>query len=212
MDFQITTPTTHFRDRLAVMVEADFNDERGLAVEQTTLTRLHDACHKGEGLADEQWKMVRDLMSQLNIGDTKTVTLVALAIRGAEYRTFRTRQVILSRPLGPYYTKISLDYISYHLDALEKLWDENPIEQCELSMIPGGLEFRDLDSHRIARCEEVSLQFENVGFNEVLALLTEVQWGCRVLEIRNPSLTQQQKEAMKLRLKHRFTSLTTVRS
>lgn len=194
--------TTVCRDRLSVMVECDHNDDKGLAVEQSALTRLHDRIHGGERLSKDDLAMVRTLSEKLGIKDTKTLNLLAGARTG--FRALR-QQIILSRPLGPYYTKISLDYSVYHHDNAEQIWDEQPIEFAELSMIPAC--GADLETHRLSRCIGVSFQFDTNGFNPILKLMTEMVLFCTTLELRNPGITPQQLGVLKMRLAGKWPNL-----
>lgn len=177
-DFKHEFDTTTAKTRLAVMIEMDYLEDssRGYS-EMVTLTRLHDRVHQGEHLSNDDLTTVVALSQKLGITETKMVQVVA----GAS-RSFGS--VVLSRPLGGYYTKISLPYLVYHFDTLQTVWDENPIEFCEIATIParGG----SLDSHRISRCVGVSLNFPATGFSGIMDMLVKTTWECQILELRSP--------------------------
>lgn len=197
------TPTGSYKDRLAVLIECDYNDENHPELsDQTELTRLHDALHSGFKLDFNALTMIRSLSEKLGIQSEKRIQVAGARTRSA---FIRFHQVILSRPLGPYYTKISLPFECMVNDAIDELWDSQPIEFAEFSMIPTGHPL--LSSERIARCVGVSLQFEQSGFNHILYALSQVTWHCTTLELRNHDLTPQQFSVLALHLSGKWPNL-----
>lgn len=196
-----STETTTYRDRTAVMVECDALDDEGRLSDQVTLTRLHDAIQRGECLDDYARATIGELSSKLGIQQTKKVGVSQdiLARRGIRQAH---GTIFLSEPLGPYHTKISLSFNFYTSPEVCKAWDENPIEACEITMIPGGVSVDNFRSHRLNRCISVSLHWAQPVFSEAFSLLMSLNLeNCRVLELRNLQMNESKAKVLKQRLK-----------
>lgn len=201
--FSNGTATTIFKDRLAVLVECDYSDETGgeIARKWSTLTRLDNARHEGACQSEDAQTQIIALSSELERKASKQVFVSPDSFRRLGRRPVR-QQGILTDPLGPYYTKLSFDFSVYGTDEINKAWDTNPIEAVEISMIPGNVTPDKLRSHRLSRCQAVTLHFQSPGFSEVFALLLNlgIKLECRVLELRNINANEVMLAAMKMRL------------
>jgi hypothetical protein len=200
------TDTTQYRDRTSVLVECDYNDDRDQLQDQSALIRLQDQMQTGAALDDNAHETVRALMQKLGIVQQKRFN-VSVDVQRYYPATRRTRTlteyqtVTLSEPLGPYYTKITVPFSAYRHEEVCKSWDENPIETCELTMIPGDVSVDSLRSHRLGRCSTVSLHFVNGTFNKVFStLLAMPLLDCRILKLLNLPLTDGEKKVLKIRL------------
>lgn len=200
-NFATTEATTSYKDRLAVMVEADYNEEQGGATAKVVrLTRLHNELHSGVALDENTQETIRTLTKELGVQNPKSVSVSQDTNRG---RRGQRQQVILTDPLGMYHTKLSMDFTAYRLPDVCKLWDANPIEAIEVSMIPGRCMVDDLASHRLGRCLAVTLHFVEPSFTKVFNLLVNPRIRlatCRVLELRNITMTESESAILKKRL------------
>lgn len=201
--FANATATTTFKDRLAVLVEADYNDESGGEIQQkwATLTRLDNERHSGVAQDENTQKIIGVLADTLQRKASKQVFVSTESFRRLNRRPVR-QQGILTDPLGPYYTKLSMDFGIYGTEEVNAAWDTNPIEAVELSMIPVGVTTDKLRSHRLSRCMAVTLHFQSPSYSDVFSLLLNlgIKLDCRVLELRNITAT----EAMLTILKNRL--------
>lgn len=209
--FTEATETTEYKTRLAVMVECDFFDDAGKpeTVAQVTLTRLDNANHRGECLNDDDLKTIGTLRQHLGITDQKRIGVS----RDVRNRRNAPGVAFLSTPLGPYYCQISLDYRLYNRKEVNEAWDGNPIEACEISMIPEEVSPDTFRSHRLQRCEAVVLHFAHSNSTKALNLLLDLKLvNCKVLELRNLRLDEAQKKVFLLRLKPFWPRLQQLRS